>query len=110
MLLPSLGNGALASQIPLLIGIAFDALVNEQAISDYRRLLWVAAMVVVTQTGRSLVMLVRNFSAEVMGQRVERDSRDELYVSLIGKSMTFHDMHAVGDIMARATNDVREIT
>ena len=109
MLLPSLGNGALASQIPLLIGIAFDALVNDQAIPDYRRLLWVAAMVVVTQTGRSLVMLVRNFSAEVMGQRVERDSRDELYVSLIGKSMTFHDMHAVGDIMARATNDVREI-
>jgi ATP-binding cassette subfamily B protein len=32
-----------------------------------------------------------------------------LYVSLLGKSMTFHNLQPVGDTMARATNDVREI-
>ena len=52
---------------------------------------------------------MRNISAEIIGQRMERDTRDELYSSLIGKSMTFHDTYAVGDVMARATNDVREI-
>ncbi|MDF1514212.1 MAG: ABC transporter ATP-binding protein, partial [Anaerolineae bacterium] len=35
--------------------------------------------------------------------------RDELYISLIGKSMAFHDSYPTGDLMARATNDVREI-
>jgi ATP-binding cassette subfamily B protein len=52
---------------------------------------------------------VRNFSAEVLGQRLERDTRDELYASLIGKSMSFHDLQPTGDLMARATNDVREV-
>ncbi len=109
MLLPALGNAALASAVPLLVGIAFEVLVHSQAPPDYQRLLWVAAMILVSQLGRAFAMLTRNFSAEVLGQRVERDTRDELYASLIGKSMTFHDMYAVGDVMARATNDVREI-
>ncbi len=45
----------------------------------------------------------------MLGQRLERDSRDEIYGSLMGKSMSFHDSHPTGDLMARATNDVREI-
>jgi ATP-binding cassette subfamily B protein len=32
-----------------------------------------------------------------------------LYLNLVGKSMSFHDSQATGDLMARATNDVREI-
>ena len=31
------------------------------------------------------------------------------YISLLGKSMTFHSLQPVGDTMARATNDVREV-
>ena len=51
--------------------------------------------------------LLRNFSIEFLAQRIERDARDELYVSLLGKSQTFHGRQRIGDIMARATNDVR---
>ena len=40
---------------------------------------------------------------------MERDAREELYISLLGKSQTFHGRQRIGDIMARATNDVREI-
>ncbi len=109
MVLPAVANAVLAGIVPMLIGLAFEALVHTQAPPDYQRLLWVAAMIVVSQIGRACVMLIRNIAAEVLGQRVERDTRDELYASLIGKSMTFHDVHAVGDVMARATNDVREI-
>jgi ATP-binding cassette subfamily B protein len=55
------------------------------------------------------LQLGRNFGAELLGQRLERDIRAELYLSLLGKSMTFHNLQPVGDTMARATNDVREI-
>ncbi|MCW5860865.1 MAG: ABC transporter ATP-binding protein, partial [Caldilineales bacterium] len=50
-----------------------------------------------------------NGGAEMIGQNLERDIRDEMYGSLLGKSMTFHSLQPVGDTMARATNDVREI-
>ena len=51
--------------------------------------------------------LMRSWSIEFLAQRIERDARDELYVSLLGKSQTFHGHQRIGDIMARATNDVR---
>jgi ATP-binding cassette subfamily B protein len=51
--------------------------------------------------------LVRNFSISFIAQRIERDAREELYTSLLGKSQTFHGRQRIGDIMARATNDVR---
>ncbi len=46
---------------------------------------------------------------EFLAQRIERDARDEFYGSLLGKSQTFHGRQRIGDIMARATNDVRTL-
>jgi ATP-binding cassette subfamily B protein len=40
---------------------------------------------------------------------MERDAREELTISLLGKSQTFHNRQRVGDIMARATNDIRQL-
>jgi ATP-binding cassette subfamily B protein len=57
--------------------------------------------------GQGVMGLVRNYSVEFLAQHIERDARDELYVSLLGKSQTFHGRQRIGDIMARATNDVR---
>ena len=37
-------------------------------------------------------------------------ARDELYASLLGKSQAFHDRQRVGDIMARATDDVNQLS
>lgn len=108
MLLGALGNALLASAQPILTGRAFDAVV--QATPDLGALGTAALLVGVTQIVRGLLLqLLRNFAAETLGQRVERDIRDELYVALIGKSMAFHDAYPTGDLMARATNDVREI-
>ena len=103
----ALGNGALAAAVPVLIGRAFDAVGSTPP--DLRGLATAAALVAVSQLVRSVLQLGRNFSSEIIGQRLERDIRDELYASLIGKSMSFHDMQPTGDLMARATNDVREI-
>jgi len=108
MLLGAAGNAWLASTQPILTGRAFDAVMAVP--SNLKVLGSVALLLGVIQVVRGLgLQLVRNLSAETLGQRLERDIRDELYVSLIGKSMAFHDSYPSGDLMARATNDVREI-
>jgi ATP-binding cassette subfamily B protein len=93
--------------IPLYAGQAFDAM--NASIPDTDALAAAAIALVVSQVIRGVFQLGRNFSSEIIGQRLERDARHELYASLIGKSMTFHDQQTVGDVMARATNDVREV-
>jgi ATP-binding cassette subfamily B protein len=103
----ALANASLAAAVPVLTGLAFNAILATPP--DMKTVLRCALWIVATQATRGALQLVRNFSAEVMGQRLERDIRDELYVSLLGKSMTFHSLQPVGDTMARATNDVREI-
>ncbi len=100
------GNGIGAGLVFMHIGWGFDAIVQD---GDVVKLGWIAMSLVVSQIIRGVLMLWRNFSSEIIGQRVERDTRDELYLNLVGKSMSFHDNQSVGDLMARATNDVREI-
>ncbi|MGN6485721.1 MAG: ABC transporter ATP-binding protein, partial [Thermomicrobiales bacterium] len=58
---------------------------------------------------RALADLIARFSVEVLAKKVERDAREELFTSLLGKSQTFHNRQRVGDLMARSTNDVRQI-
>jgi ATP-binding cassette subfamily B protein len=99
------GNAAFAAAVPLLTGAAINAVRN----GDRNALKWAAIWIIVGQLIRGFVQLLRNFSSEVIGQRLERDVRDELYTSLLGKSMAFHDSKPTGDVMARATNDVREM-
>jgi ATP-binding cassette subfamily B protein len=107
LLTGALANASLAAAVPVFTGQAFNAILATPP--DMQTVLRCALWIVATQVARGALQLMRNFSAEVMGQRLERDIRDELYVSLLGKSMTFHALQPVGDTMARATNDVREI-
>ncbi|MEJ2706260.1 MAG: ABC transporter ATP-binding protein [Anaerolineales bacterium] len=107
MLLGAFGNAALAAVVPVYIGQAFNAVLASPP--DTGSLLHIALLTAGSQVLRGFLQFGRNFSAEVVAQRMERDTRDELYVSLLGKSMTFHSLQPVGDTMARATNDVREV-
>ncbi len=50
-----------------------------------------------------------SWSLRFLAQRVERDAREELYLSLLGKSQSFHGRRQVGELMARATNDVQQL-
>jgi ATP-binding cassette subfamily B protein len=103
----AIGNAVFASAVPVLVGKGFNILTNES--QDLSRLGNVALIIVGSQVLRGILQLGRNFGSEWLGQRVERDVRSELYANLLGKSMTFHNLQPVGDTMARATNDVREI-
>ncbi|HEY5269724.1 MAG TPA: ABC transporter ATP-binding protein, partial [Anaerolineales bacterium] len=107
MFIGAVGNAALAAYVPVLTGDAFNAMLNVPP--EMKVLLPLALIMGGSQILRGILQLGRNFGAELIAQRIERDVRDELYVSLLGKSMTFHNLQPVGDTMARATNDVREV-
>ena len=106
-ILGAFGNAALATAIPIYSGQAFNAARGD--VVNLPAILWVSLLLVGTQLVRSLLQLARNAASEVQAQRLERDSRQELYASLLGKSMRFHDSYPTGEMMARATNDVREL-
>ena len=107
MFIGAVGNAALSAYVPVLTGDAFNAMLKLPP--ETKVLLPLALLMGGSQVLRGVLQLGRNFGAEFLAQRVERDVRDELYVSLLGKSMTFHNLQPVGDTMARATNDVREV-
>ncbi|NIM96235.1 MAG: ATP-binding cassette domain-containing protein [Anaerolineales bacterium] len=107
VMIGAFGNAALAALVPVLVGDAFNLVLETPA--DTSRLGQIALAIALSQLVRGVLQLGRNFGAELIGQKLERDIREELYVELLGKSMTFHNLQPVGDTMARATNDVREI-
>jgi ATP-binding cassette subfamily B protein len=107
LIIGAASNGGLAAVVPVVIGKAFDAIV--QPTPQVELLPGFVLTIIVSQTTRSILQFGRNFSAEWLGQIFERNVREELYISLLGKSMTFHSLQPVGDTMARATNDVREM-
>jgi len=98
-------NNFAYSTIQILIGRAFNLITSQPWATT--ALLAIAAGVGLAALIQGLTGLGRNYAFEFLAQRVERDARDELYVSLLGKSQTFHGRQRIGDIMARATNDVR---
>ena len=106
-LLGAAGNAALASVVPIYIGRAFNEILNQNPVlTNIGRF---ALIVGISQTIRGFLQFSRNFGFEVIAQNIEKFVRQELYVNLLGKSMTFHNLQSVGDLMARATNDVREV-
>jgi ATP-binding cassette subfamily B protein len=107
MVVGAVGNAGLAALVPVLTGDAFNAMLGPRP--DTSVLLPLALTLGISQVVRGALQLARNFGAELLAQKMERDIRDELYLSLLGKSMTFHNLQPIGDTMARATNDVREV-
>lgn len=107
MLLAALFNNLFYSYIQVFVGRAFDLITTSGWQTS--ALLWLALSAASTALGQGLTGLARNYCGEFLAQRIERDTRDELYVNLLGKSQTFHGRQRVGDIMARATNDVRAL-
>jgi ATP-binding cassette, subfamily B, bacterial len=95
------------STIPRLTGLAFDEVLKTSP--DPRRLVTIALTILGLVLVRGVLDITNSWSVETLGQRTERDAREELYISLLGKSQTFHNRQRVGDIMARATNDVRQL-
>jgi ATP-binding cassette subfamily B protein len=107
MVLTAVVNNLAYSYIQVFIGRAFDLITTPGWTTS--ALLWIALGAVSMAIIQGTTGLARNYAGEFLAQRIERDTRDELYVSLLGKSQTFHSRQRIGDIMARATNDVRSL-
>lgn len=102
----SLGTQLLYSQGQILIGQAAEVIINPAA-GD--RLLTIALLILAVFLGSGAGDLIRSLSLAVTAERLEASARKELYVSLLGKSQTFHDRQRVGNIMAMATDDMQQL-
>jgi ATP-binding cassette subfamily B protein len=94
--------------IPILTGIAFNIVLQGGPARNKLLGLALTLLAVILLTG--CVDLSARFFPELIGKRVTRDARAELYLSLLGKSQTFHNRQRVGDIMARAANDMSQLS
>jgi ATP-binding cassette subfamily B protein len=97
-------NGA----IPLVTGDAFDDVLDPNQ-DRMGALVQVSLVLLALVILRGAFDVVARYAIEVLAKRLERDTRLELFTSLLGKSQTFHNRQQVGDLMARSTNDVRQL-
>lgn len=103
-ILATILNGA----IPLVTGNAFDDVLDPGQ-DRMAALLSVSLVLLVIVVVRGTFDIIARYAIEVLAKRLERDTRLELFTSLLGKSQTFHNRQQVGDLMARSTNDVRQL-
>ena len=106
-MLLSIVSNSLYAVIPLLTGAAFNVVQRGGAVVGQLVLIALYLLAVVLLEG--CADLGARLTAQVQGSRFARDAREELYISLLGKSQTFHNRQRVGDIMARATNDMSQL-
>ena len=106
-LIGALGNAGLMAISTVKIGEAFNVVAAPVFNAD--ALLNIFFIIIAIGLGRGVLQFMRNFGFEYCAQRIERNVRRELYANLLSKSITFHSLQPVGDTMARATNDVREV-
>ncbi|MDP9316231.1 MAG: ABC transporter ATP-binding protein/permease [Chloroflexota bacterium] len=104
VILANVLQAGLYSYAPVLVGQAFDLMLSPQRSID--ALLRIALLIAAVRLVQGLIGLAASGTFEVLAQRFARDAREELMISLLGKSQTFHNRQQTGDIMARATNDV----
>lgn len=104
----AIGATILNGAIPGITGNAFDEVLDSSG-DRQAALLRIAGILLVIVIARGFFDVAARYSIEVLAKRLERDTRLELFTSLLGKSQTFHNRQQVGDLMARSTNDVRQL-
>ncbi len=107
-LLASLITNTLYASVPIFTGIAFNAVL--QGTYGSSQLFRIALIILGVVLVGGVIDLTARLSTEILGKRLATDARDELYVNLLGKSQTFHNRQRVGDIMARAANDMNQLS
>jgi len=107
ILIFSLGTQLLYSQGQILCGRAAETIINPSA--EGNNLLTISLLILGVFLASGIGDLIRSLSLSVTAERLEASARKELYISLLGKSQTFHDRQRAGNIMAMATDDVQQL-
>ncbi|MBN2738086.1 MAG: ABC transporter ATP-binding protein [Spirochaetales bacterium] len=106
LILAAVNNGAY-SNMQYLVGSGFEVI--SRLGFQFQELLIPAYMIALSALIQGITGILRNYGFEYLSQQIEKNSREELYIHLLGKSQTFHGRQKIGDIMARATNDVKNL-
>jgi len=97
-------SSVLSSGVIVIIGIAITDILASGTLETLTNYVW---LILGMGIGSPVLVLLNNLIRETLAQRIERDTRKELYVNLLGKSQSFHDLQRIGNLMALATNDIR---
>ncbi|MHA1932271.1 MAG: ABC transporter ATP-binding protein [Promethearchaeota archaeon] len=91
----------------VIIGFAIEDIANNIGGSIAPNIFYWTLLYLSFAIGIELADIGAKISRIILAQCLEEEARKEFYMSLLGKSQSFHDRQAIGDIMAKATNDVR---
>ena len=92
--------------IPLIVGRAVDA--NWHQVS-WMNLTIAAAKVLAASLVSGVFLFLQRRILIGMSRNIEYDLRDEFYGHLVDQPLSFFHEHRVGDLMARATNDLAAV-
>ncbi|ABX05386.1 MAG TPA: ABC transporter ATP-binding protein [Herpetosiphon sp.] len=106
VLLCFLGSWVTYSQARVVIGAVAAML---EVPFDAAELLRLSLIILALLVGDGFCLWFGSLAGETIAARFEADAREELYISLLGKSQAYHDRQRVGDLMARATDDTSQL-
>jgi len=92
--------------IPLIVGQAIDA--NWTAVS-WSRLTISALQILGASLASGVFLYLQRRILIGMSRRVEYDLLQDVYAHLINQPQSFYQEHRIGDLMARATNDLAAV-
>ncbi|MEA2071274.1 MAG: ABC transporter ATP-binding protein [Asgard group archaeon] len=92
---------------PLFVGDVFDELdkANPSLMGVFNTAIWIAVSGVV----RTISDFLQSYYNEVTAHKVTMNVTEDFYEEMLAKSQEFHDRVKVGDVMARATYDTRQM-
>lgn len=95
------------SLTPLLIGDIFTELGKENRV--FSEIVKTALLIALAGLMRAACDFTQSYVNEVLAHKVTKNVTEELYNALLEKSQEFHDRKRIGDVMARATYDTRQM-
>ncbi|MHA1853324.1 MAG: ABC transporter ATP-binding protein [Candidatus Heimdallarchaeaceae archaeon] len=98
---------ATTSLTPLLIGDVFDELKKPNR--SFHAITITALLIALAGVIRAASDFTQSYVNEVLAHKVTKNVTEEFYSALLEKSQEFHDRTRVGDVMARATYDTRQM-
>jgi len=98
---------ALGTRAPLYLGRTLDHVLSPER--NPRTLLLLSLAVVGYRFAEAALDVAQLVVGEFLSRRVQRDARDELYASLLGKRLAFHSRQRAGDLITRVSDDTRNL-
>ncbi|WP_329404187.1 ABC transporter ATP-binding protein [Streptomyces melanogenes] len=109
-LLGSLAWQSLTAAIPLVTGLAFDAILDQDGgAPDFGSFHTIVAALLALVVVRALGGIMSTYCLESFASGLERNARAQVFASLLRKGQSYFNRRRVGDLSARATGDAESL-